>query len=135
VIYQVGNETFDCNGKVTPVWELGLVRIARDQLSKNGFGLRLFGTNSHLSSIEDHYEMDFVNRHDQSVQSKHSKPYMVNEYNEDFIVNLGANGFAQYLRDAYNKGTYFHLWRGALNNSQWNSYLLKLKEFQTSIGN
>ncbi|MCC6276813.1 MAG: hypothetical protein IT289_02730 [Oligoflexia bacterium] len=134
VMYEIGNETFDCGGTVTPEWELGIARIMRDELQKRGFGLRPIGTNSHESSIEDHFEIDYINRHVQKVLSGGSKPMLVNEYNGDFIANLTADQFLSHLREAYSKGTVFHLWRGDLGENKWNKFLIKLRDFHSEIG-
>ena len=52
VMYQIGNETFDCGGVLSKSYELGIAAIVRDELAKKGYGARLIGTNSERGSIE-----------------------------------------------------------------------------------
>jgi hypothetical protein len=72
VIYQVGNETFDCD--TTPAWELGVRDALRAAL---GGPTRLIGTNSHDPELEAQF--DYVARHVDEAQAPEGRPLIVNE--------------------------------------------------------
>lgn len=130
VLYEIGNETFDCDSKISEAWEKGVATIMRDELLKQGFGLRPIGTNSHKSSIENANYIDYVNKHQKTVPTPLSKPTMVNEYDSAFIASIGPTGFDKLMREAFVKGVSFHLWRGDMNKQSFESSMLKIKEFK-----
>lgn len=134
VLYQVGNETFDCNGKVKDHWEHGVAVIMRDELTKNDYAIKPIGTNSHKSGIEDAEWIDYINKHSKEVPSVRAKPVMVNEYDSAFISNIGPSGFDRLIRLAGSKGISYHLWKGDLSNEDFNKYLLKILAYRDGLG-
>jgi hypothetical protein len=128
VIYQIGNETFDCRGVITSQYEFGVADIVRDELEVQGFGNRLIGTNSHKKSIECSRKIDYVIRHSDTVPSLIcGKPLQVNEtgYDTAFL-------FKELHEAAVSTGVYWHLWRGNLSSDELNSALDYIQSVQAS---
>jgi hypothetical protein len=116
VIYQVGNETFDCD--TTPAWELGVRDALRAAL---GGAPRLIGTNSHDPELEARF--DYAARHVDEAQAPEDRPVIVNETGP-----LTVAQFREQLLAARRMGTTFVLWRGTMNGRQWGRALRALSE-------
>jgi hypothetical protein len=118
VIYQIGNETFDCCGQGSSVaYEVGVARVLRDELQKQGFGSRPVGTNSHSICVECHPEIDYVAKHQASVPNVVcGKPTMVNEYGEGLPFEFR-------VREAISRGVYWQYWRASDSDSVWEANL------------
>jgi hypothetical protein len=115
-MYQVGNETFDCD--TTPAWELGVRDALRAAL---GSRARLIGTNSHDPELEAQF--DYAARHVDEAQAPEGRPVIVNETNA-----LTPAQFRQQLAAARRLGSTFVLWRGGMNGRQWARALRALGE-------
>ena len=132
VIYQIGNETFDCKSKGSSIaYEIGVANIVRDELEQRGFSSKLIGTNSHNDAIENHPLIDYISEHYETAPIRRSKPTVNNEQASSWVT---VSNFENELREAYRKGTYFQLWRGDLNDSQYREALNKLSAFRQRIG-
>ena len=107
VMYQVGNETFDCDA--APAWELGVRDALRAAL---GGRPRLIGTNSHDPELEEGF--DYAARHVDQAQAPGARPVIVNETGE-----LTPAQFRVQRAAARRLGTTFVLWRGGMNGRQW----------------
>ncbi len=138
VIYQIGNETFDCNlgnykgtryprAEVQPAWELGIVRFVRSQGGHKG---QLLGTNSHRAEIENHSEIDYIVKHMNKLPPKGPKPVMINEY----FGAMSPSEIRSKLDGAYERGVTFHIWRGPMLERHYQDALDELMDFHISIG-
>lgn len=107
VMYQVGNETFDCDA--SPDWEKGVRDALRAAL---GAQARLVGTNSHDPGLEA--EFDYAARHVDEAQAPAGRPVIVNE-----TRGLTPARFEAQLEAAARLGSTFVLWRGTMNDRQW----------------
>lgn len=116
VMYQVGNETFDCDA--TLQWEVGVRDALRAAL---GDRRRLIGTNSHDPEIEAHF--DYVARHVEEAQAPSDRPVIVNETSP-----LTPAQFREQLEAARRLGSTFVLWRGTMNGRQWQRALRFLQD-------
>lgn len=116
VMYQVGNETFDCDA--SPAWEIGV----RDELrAALGTRARLIGTNSHDPDLEP--EFDYAARHVEEAQRPGPRPVIVNE-----TAPLTPAEFRAQHAAARALGSTFVLWRGRMNGRQWGRALRLLAE-------
>jgi hypothetical protein len=132
VIYQIGNETFDCKRKGSSIaYEVGVANIVRDELKQRGFSSKLIGTNSHNDSIENHPLIDYISVHGEAAPRRRVKPAMNNEQRSSWV---SVSNFETELRRAYRKGTYFQLWRGDLDDNQYRDALQKLGAFRQRVG-
>jgi hypothetical protein len=116
VMYQVGNETFDC--EASRAWEVGVRDALRAALPA---GRRLIGTNVQDPEIEA--EFDYAARHVDEAQSPAGRPVIVNEYRP-----LTPLQFQEQLAAAERLGSTFVLWRGTMNGRQWTRALRFLRE-------
>jgi hypothetical protein len=107
VTYQVGNETFDC--KAAPAWELGVRDALRAALGERQ---RLIGTNSHDPELEAQF--DYAARHVDEAQAPPGRPVIVNETRPMTPAQFEAR-----FREAQRLGSTFVLWRGTMNERQW----------------
>ena len=114
VTYQVGNETFDC--PAAPAWELGVRDALREALGERR---RLIGTNSHDPELEAQF--DYAARHVDEAQAPPGRPLIVNETRP-----LSPAQFETQLRAARRLGSTFVLWRGTMNDRQWQRALRML---------
>jgi hypothetical protein len=121
VMYQIGNETFDCRGLLEAEFELGVKDIIKSEL--NGIN-RLIGTNSHDPFIES--KVDYVSYHQSNAPSNIGKPVQVNEYGD----NVTPEDYNRELNLGYSRGTYFHLWRAGMDDADWLKSLGYLKQFR-----
>jgi FG-GAP-like repeat len=115
VVFQVGNETGDCQGGGTSVaWEDGVITIVRQALRNGGFGERIFSTNAQTPEVESLSSVDYVNVHPhpdpEHVTLRAGKPTGVNEYPDG--DGFGADDYTRELWSAFVRGTFFHYWRG-----------------------
>lgn len=115
VMYQVGNETFDCDA--SPAWELGVRDALRAALGERR---RLIGTNSHDPELEEQF--DYAARHVDEAQAPPGRPVIVNESRA-----LTPAAFEEQLRAAERLGSTFVLWRGTMNERQWKRALALLR--------
>jgi hypothetical protein len=116
VMYQVGNETFDCGA--SRAWEVGVRDALRAALPS---GARLVGTNSHDPAIEA--EFDYAARHVDEAPAPAGRPVIVNETRP-----LTPRAFQEQLAVAQRLGSTFVLWRGTMNGRQWSRALRFLRE-------
>jgi hypothetical protein len=121
VMYQVGNETFDC--KASPEWERGVRDALREALPA---GPRLIGTNSHDPAIEAGF--DYAARHVDEAQAPAGRPVIVNETRP-----LTPRQFQEQLAAAERLGSTFVLWRGTMNGRQWSRAFRFLREGTRSV--
>lgn len=133
VLYEISNESSDCNGQGTSVaWEKGVADIIRDELNKNSYPLKPVGSNSEMGMIEESEDFDYIIRHSNNVQPpKNNNPVMVNEQNGEFVAEQGPNGYDRFLRESYRQNTMWQLWRGAMSRANYLRSLDKLKKFRT----
>lgn len=117
VVYQVGNENFtmpDWGCAPSRAWEEGVVAIVQDEMTKLGYGKRLFGTNSHNPEIEASPLIDYVNVHTQTearpapdyFDPRAGKPTLNNEGNR----SLTLDDFTRALWGNFIRGTAVHYW-------------------------
>lgn len=116
VMYQVGNETFDC--KASPAWELGVRDALRAALGPRA---RLIGTNSQDRALET--EFDYATRHADEAQPPGPRPVIVNETGPLTPAQFRAQQAA-----ARALGSTFVLWRGHMDGRQWSRALRFLSE-------
>jgi len=123
VMYEVGNETMDCDGLgTTKAWEFGIRDLVRQALKDNGYHYRLISTNSHKHEWET--EFDYANWHRSETMDYESCPIGVNETPPDFQGDEWQYSFMAAKRN----GTFFHLWRGDRNDEVWKSDLEFLRD-------
>lgn len=130
VIFQVGNETSDCHGGGTSVdWEQGVIQTMRAALAYEGFGDRLFSTNSENGTVEGLTDVDYVNVHQPTAASiRARKPTGVNEYRETAFDDV--NGYTFELWNAFARGTYFHYWRGDDDDATFDAVFPRITIFR-----
>ena len=125
VIYSIGNENFLPAGKVGPDWELGIQGIIRGVEAKRGYVRHLIGTNSLLPEIEK--KVDYVITHDQqAVKPRWGHPLIVNENGD----KLTAAEWAAQARRARVLGSEMMLWRGDMNETQFQAALDEMAKIQ-----
>ena len=131
VIYQIGNETFDCWGQGSSgAWELGVADTVRGALGANR---RLISTNSHNGAVEASSAIDYVNMHIEKAPERGAlnKPVAVNEYDTS---KFSYKNYGSMLRSSYNNKTYFHAWRGEWTRPKWEAVLREIRALQDEIG-
>ena len=128
VIYQVGNETFDCGGS-SVAWEDGVIKTVEDELESLGKGARLFSTNSHKAEVEQSGYVDYVNVHGGGPDGiHHGKPTGNNEY-----ANLSPDGFTGNLWNKFIDGCFFHYWVGSNGSSDRETTYDRIKHFMDFV--
>jgi hypothetical protein len=129
VIFQVGNETSDCDGGGTSIeWEDGVILEVRAALHARGYGDRLFSTNSENGAVEALGSVDYVNMHQPgSVGIRAGKPTGVNEYREDAF---DANGYTREMWNGFTSGTSFQYWRGDDDDATFDTVLTRISIFR-----
>ena len=128
VIYQVGNETFDCGGS-SLAWEEGAIGTVEDELESLGKGARLFSTNSHKAEVEQSDYVDYINVHGGGPDElKYDKPTGNNEYG-----NLSPDAYTGTLWDKFIHGCFFHYWVGSNGSSERETTLDRIKIFMDFV--
>lgn len=131
VLYQVGNETFDCGGQVSQAWEDGVAAIVKNELSERGFGPRLISTNSQKASIESLDAIDTINYHvAEAIDIKSGKPSGINEYN---TAAHTSDSFTRVLWQSFTRHTFFHYWRGGDDQTEYTVTMDRIKIFMDFI--
>lgn len=129
VVFQVGNETFDCGGTVTLAWEAGVIDIVNDELDTRGYGRRLISTNSQRANIEQDSRVDFVNIHEPSGIAIHAnKPTGSNEYDD-----MAPDVYTRELWLGFTRGTFMHYWRGTNTEAEQNTTFDRMEIFMGFI--
>lgn len=136
VIFQVGNETGDCQGGGSSIaWEDGVIQTVRQALRAGGYGERLFSTNSQAAAIEALPGVDYVNVHPHPdpvhVALRAGKPTGVNEYPDG--DGFGANEYTRELWSAFVRGTFFHYWRGDDDSATLDAVLSRISIFRNFL--
>ena len=128
VIFQVGNETFDCGGS-SVAWEEGVIKTVEDELQSLGKGTRLFSTNSHNGGVEQSGYVDYVNVHGGGPDGiHHGKPTGNNEY-----ADLSPDGFTGNLWNKFVDGCFFHYWVGSNGSSDRETTYDRIKHFMDFV--
>lgn len=110
VLWHVGNENFLCN--VSKEWELGVRDALREYEGEMGYERHLIGTNSENEALEAFF--DYSTWHVKTAKGPGPVPRLVNEYRI-----TSAEQYKQGLKDAAARGTYFMLWRGEMDDTEW----------------
>lgn len=124
VFFQIGNETFDCQGMLVPEWEEGIRDAIKEAYRKRGRVAPPIGTNSHDPFLES--EMDYIARHGVYVVSPGAGPTIVNEYNPN--PPLTASRWRELAIANKRNGVAFMLWRHSMGDVEFEKALRFMRE-------
>jgi hypothetical protein len=120
-LYNDGNEGFKGS---SVAWTRAAAAIVRDELAKAGCPAIPYGTTSMDPTIEAMSEVAYASRHSQLAQPAGPKPIQVTEYPE-----MSGPVILTQARNAKAAGTYYHMWRG--NIEDWQPVLNALGQIRT----
>jgi hypothetical protein len=112
VLYQIGNETFDCRGVLSKDWEIGIVAAVRNQEVWDKYDRHLIGSNAY-PTLPNQPWADYESWHQNSFPPAGPRPRQVNEYGKD----LSPEQWGIQARIGLAKGGAFHLWVGDLDEA------------------
>jgi hypothetical protein len=130
VIFQVGNETFQCS----TVWEKSIADAIHSELTNMGSLKRLLGVNAQKSTSENVTWNEIINLHDQATTVPSilfNKPTGNNEY----VIGISPDKYTEFLWRSFTEGTFFHYWRGdpAVSDPDYETSLTRAKYFKDFI--
>jgi hypothetical protein len=125
VIWEIGNESFGCEGALRSTWETGVVRIIRDEEKKRGYIKHLIGSNA-APLIPDTPWASYQSYHERNtdiakLSRQLGRPVQVNEVNP-FIR---WRDWSAYTQNAMKNSLHYVFW---LSDSSDKNITSALKE-------